>query len=216
MRLDLAERLRCPRAHAPTPLVVVASSVVERDLRSGVAGCPLCQLEARVIEGAVRFAASGADANRAATAPEVAAHETAEPPPALDRLIALLGLAEPGGSVLLSGRYATVAESLALATEVAAVVMQSAADIDCNAQVAAVLGEEHAVPFSDATFRGAALDRVSPEFAADAVRSVAVGGRVVGSAAQPVPAGLKVLAHDDTEWVAARESITAPIELRRR
>ena len=45
--------------------------------------------------------------------------------PTLDRLIALLGLAEPGGSVLLTGRYARLATDLARATDVAVVVMWS-------------------------------------------------------------------------------------------
>jgi len=212
MRLDLAERLRCPRAHAATPLVVVTTAVAERDLRRGFAGCPVCQLEARIADGVVAFAEAedlplADDAWR----------------PTLDRLVALLGLAEPGGSVLLTGRYAASAADLSRATDVAVVVM-GAAGISADEHVGVVRGLRAAVPFSDATFRAVALDlptdtAVSADvaaFAADAVRSVAVGGRVLARSATAVPDGIKELARDETEWVGERQLVSAPVELRRR
>lgn len=213
MRLDLAERLRCPRAHVATPLVVVTTAVAERDLRRGFVGCPVCQLEARIADGVVTFA----EAEDLPLADDGWG-------PTLDRLVALLGLAEPGGSVLLTGRYAACAADLARATDVAVVVMGAAAGIGADEHVGVVRGLRAAVPFSDATFRAVALDlptdtAVSADvaaFAADAVRSVAVGGRVLARSATAVPDGIKELARDETEWVGERQLVSAPVELRRR
>jgi hypothetical protein len=207
MRLDLAERLRCPRPHAPTPLVVVSRRKRERELLEGFAGCPVCQLEVPIVEGHLRFdgVAAGAAAADADQAPDLA------------RLIALLGLGEPEGAVLLTGRYAIVAEALAELTGVGAVVMHATRVWPASELVSAVLGSPSLVPFTDTTFRGAALDASTPiALVADAVRSVAMGGRIVGAAGLLVPAGLKELARDDQEWVAARERSGAIVELRRR
>ena len=203
MRLDFAERLRCPRSHAPTPLVVVSRRKRGRELLEGFAGCPVCQLEVPIVEGHVRF--EGIEPAPAGRAPE------------LDRLIALLGLAEPEGAVLLTGRYALIAESLAESTGVHAIVMHAAKEWPANELMSAVLGVLPLVPFTDATFRGAALDSGTPSaLAVDAVRVVQVGGRVVGDAAMGVPAGLRAIARDDQEWVASREPIGPMVALRRR
>ena len=223
MRLDLAERLRCPRAHAATPLVVVTTAVAERDLRRGFAGCPVCQLEARIVDGDVVFSEAPAESPKDAVRTTMPADPWM---PTLDRMIALLGLAEPGGSVLLTGRYARLATALARATDVAAVVMWSTDGIAADEHVATVRGLFAAAPFSDATFRGAALDLDASSgateehersaFVADVVRSVAVAGRVVATAGLARPDGLKELARDASEWVAERQLISTPVALRRR
>lgn len=193
MQLELAERLRCPRPHAPTPLVVVAGERHDRDLRSGVAGCPTCALEARIVAGDVWFPS--------ATAPSVGAGDPAEAH-ARDRLLALLDLAEPGGAVLLTGRYATVARALAEAVETHVVALNAAA---AGPYTSAVHLAEPAVPFSDGTFRAAALDAELPlPLILDAVRTVAVGGRVLGRLPLDRPATVDELARDAREWVAAR------------
>lgn len=205
MRLELTERLRCPNAHVPTPLVVVAREKRDRDLREGYAGCPVCRLEARITAGHVQF-------EGVVSAPAFAATGAA---PELERVIALLGLSEPGGAVLLTGRYAALAESLAALTEASVVVMHADTP-PASDQVSAVLGALGAVPFTDGTFRGAALDDTTPAaIAADAVRTLALQGRVLAAAALTMPSGLKELARDDREWVAAREMTEAVVALRR-
>jgi hypothetical protein len=205
MRLELTERLRCPSTHPPTPLVVVAREKRDRDLREGYAGCPVCRLEARITAGHLQF-------EGVASAPALAPTGAT---PELERVIALLGLSEPGGAVLLTGRYAALAESLAALTEAAVVVMHAGTP-RASDQVSAVLGALGSVPFTDGTFRGAALDDTTPvAIAADAVRTVALRGRVLAAAALPMPTGLKQLARDDREWVAARELTEAVVALRR-
>lgn len=226
MRLELAERLRCPAAHTPTPLIVVAERTVDRELTTALLGCPVCRLEARIVAGDVRFDAPPVkrpDSADRATNPH--AHPSAVPAPDLERVVALLGLSEPGGAVLLTGRYATLARSLSAHSEVSVVVMHAATDtafVDGasaveGSAVATVHGSPSSVPFTDGTFRGVALDAGLPaSFSADAVRTTAIGGRVLAAAAVPAPTGLKELARDDSEWVAARESSGTIVELKRR
>lgn len=212
MRLELAERLRCPDEHVPTPLVVVAREKRDREIVGGFAGCPVCHLEARFAAGHVRFEE---------TLSEFMAQGSSIVGPwweaDLDRTIALLGLAEPGGAVLLTGRYAALGEALSIKADVAVVVMSRVVLPVASERIAAVTGDLPVVPFTDATFRAAAVDAWSPSgFIADAARTVAVGGRVLVPVSAWLPAGLEELARDDREWVAARESSGAIVELKRR
>lgn len=202
MRLEIAERLRCPRLHTPTALVLVAERVVERELVAGVAGCPVCLNEARIRNGDVWFAGATEPHDKVKEATTVDARAERE---ALDRLIALLMLGEPGGAVLLTGAYARFASPLAAELDVAVVVME--AESVMGPAVCAVHLSEFAVPFSDGTFRAAALDRsLSDELAADAVRATAVGGRVVGALALALPPHVSEVARDQREWLAEREA----------
>lgn len=203
MRLELAERLRCPAGHVPTPLIVVARRVVDCELISGVAGCPVCTLEARVEAGVIEFPAPyaivvAADASEAAGPVGAPDAERAAPEDAIERAAALLGLAEPGGAVLLAGRYGVLAAALRDRLDV----------------VTAVLRTPGAVPFTDATFRAAALDLPGAPLD-DAVRAVTVGGRVVAPAAAALPAALRELARDAIEWVAEREATSPVVSLGR-
>lgn len=209
MRLDLVERLRCPRAHAPTPMIVLATEKRDRELVRGEAGCPQCHLRAHVVDGDVSFEgaapAAGAPATRAVDAVR----------PALDRLEALLGLAEPGARVLLTGRYTPLAT--ALARDVDAAVIALNATIAASDGSASVHLAEPAVPFTDATFNAIALDADLPAATvADALRTLALGGRVVGRLPLERPADVKELARDSEEWVGEKATTSAPpIPLRR-
>lgn len=194
MRIELAERLRCPAAHAATPLIVVARRVDGRELIDGTAGCMTCHLEAVVTGGVLRIGAPhevivGGDAPDAPDATSPARPGEAD----LERAAALLGLAEPGGAVLLAGRYTALSAPLRERFDVMTAVIATRGD----------------VPFVDGTFRAAAID-LPGVMIDEVVRAVAVGGRIVAPSSATVPAGLRELARDDREWVAAREA-TGPI-----
>jgi len=210
MRLDLAERLRCPATHhTPTPLVVVARAVEGRDLRTGLAGCPLCRLEARFVDGDLCFDVPALGPGAAATdVPPV--REAAAPSDAVERLVALLGLAEPGGAVLLTPGYASLAEALVAATGVEAVLFDPAGT-GALPPGRWVRGLATAVPFTDATFRAAALDAASSAIAAEVLRCVVPQGRLVGAAGLTPPDGVTVLARDDREWVGERGALSGPM-----
>lgn len=204
MRLDLSERLVCPHPHESSPLVVVAQRVDGRELLEGFAGCPVCRLEARIVGGDVRFALTGR-----VSSPD-ASLTLAASPERIDRTLALLGLAEPGGAVLVSGRYAPLAAALAARGGTAMIVAEGASPVPRLDGVAAFDGAGAIVPFAAQTFRAAALD---PPLA-DAVRTLAAAGRLLAPSAHPLPSGLRELARDDEEWVAERE-LVVPVELRR-
>ncbi len=196
MRLDLAERLRCPRPHAPSPLVVVASEVAGRELRRGVAGCPVCRYEAR-FEGGDLFAEGAGPA--AAAPPPVPVVESPGLAQGVERLAALLGLVEPGLPVLLLGEYAALGAPLAAAT---------------GAIIPTVVGFGDAVPFADRTFRGVAVGGTcSAQLADAAVRAAAVGARIVTSASRAIPAGVRELARDAREVVGEVAAAPSPVPL---
>ncbi|MEX2180935.1 MAG: hypothetical protein WD771_02755 [Gemmatimonadaceae bacterium] len=197
MRLELAERLRCPAAHTATALVVVATRLADRELVEASVGCPVCRLEARVQDGDVVFP----DAPR-----NGAPHRAMDDAAAGDRLIALLGLAEPGGAVLLTGRYIALAAALAEAVNVA-VMCLGAPPPTRAAGVSAVHAPVGSVPFTDGTFRAAALDAgVDASTVREAVRTVSAAGRVVGALPLERPPGVSELARDGREWVGERDA----------
>jgi hypothetical protein len=191
MRLDLAERMRCPNTHAPTQLIVVAQESDGRELVRGFAGCPVCHLEARISAGVVRFPGFEEPSARVST-PHPAPH-------AIERLRAQLGLADDGGAVLLMGRYAPFGMALAGAMDIGVVTMM--------APRATVRLFESVVPFTDHTFRAVAMDMAAdPSLALDAVRTVVPGGRVLGAHPLLMPTQVKELARDQIEWVGEREA----------
>ncbi len=211
MRLELAERLRCPGAHAPTPLIVVAQETRERVLRRAIVGCAVCGLEARIVAGALTFpdglVVAGAEGAPAADLRGAAAavgdlRAGAAPPAevdaaALERLVALLHLDAPGGAVLLAGGYARFAVALEASRDVHAVVLASAHDTRDDPR-----DGTPSIPFTDATFRAAAVEVMPPTLLGDLPRVVTPGGRIVAVAGTEPPAGARVLARDEQEWVA--------------
>lgn len=206
MRLELAERLRCPRPHVPTPLIVVAQETRDRALRRAIVGCAVCGLEARIVDGALILppTADAAPDHAVASVPSAAHDVPVEVPSeaALERLVALLHLDVPGGAILLAGRYAGFADGLEADRGVTVAVLARDASPTSPRHVAGVAG---AIPFTDATFRAAAVDALARDVLADLPRVVAPGGRLVGPAATDPPGGARLLARDAREWVGASE-----------
>jgi hypothetical protein len=217
MRLELAERLRCPGAHASTPLIVVAQETRDRVLRRAIVGCAVCGLEARITAGALTFpdglvvagaeGAPVADLGRAAAADDARAGVAAPAvvdAAALERLVALLHVDAPGGAVLLAGDYAKFATALEASHDVHVVVLASARETRDNPCDDATDGTP-SIPFTDATFRAAAVAAMPPALLGDLPRVVTLGGRIVAVVGTEPPAGARILARDDREWVAERE-----------
>lgn len=118
------------------------------------------------------------------------------------RLAALLDLVEPGGVVLLAGRYAQVASALAALAEVHPVAL-GATSTDA---AVSVLQSGRRLPFRDAVLRAAALDELAARCAdvEEFVRVLRPSGRLVAAARLHLPRGLKEVARDASEWVAER------------
>lgn len=214
MRLELAERLVCPRDHAPMPLIVVAQRVVGRDLHQGFAGCAECHLEARITQGLVEFPEPATVASVAAASP-IAAAPLDPTPERIERTAALLGFAEPGGTILLTGRYTALADRLTEEFELIAVI-PATAPTDASASASdRIVRIKHAAPhavFSTHTFRAAALE--APSHAA--LRSLAVGARLLAPSMSASIPDTRELARDEEEWLAERTAPTPIIQLGRR
>lgn len=212
MRLELAERLVCPTAHARTPLIVVAQETRDRDLVRGVAGCMLCMQEGIVRDGSLEFPRHAMRTAPAQAMPEPSA--TAPDDDVLFRLVALLGLGDPGLPVLLGPSYAAAAAALVSQREAIVAVLD--AEGPSAPGIGIVRGAGDAVPFADGTFHAAALDAYLAEAArADAVRCVRVGGRVMAPVILPVPPCVRELARDAQHWVGEVESPAIVVPLRR-
>lgn len=200
MDLALVERLICPRAHEPAPLVVRADEVDAGRLVRGVVGCPVCREEWPVVDGRVEFSAApagnSADARDAAT------------------IAALLALTEPGKLLIVDG--ASVVLTAALVSEFGAIVV--ALDAPRDSRASAVINGAERVPLAPAAANGVLLLRPSRSeaFVASAARALAPGGRMAGALAVNVPAGVRERARDDRMWVGERERAgSAPVPLRR-
>lgn len=209
MRLELAERLRCPAAHAPTPLIVVAQETQDRHLRRAIVGCAVCGLEARIVAGVLTLP-SGLQVRHADDAAGLPAQaEDAEGGAAVERLAALLHLDAPGGAILLAGGYARFGAVLASAYGVQAIALVPPTTMGAPAA---------AIPFTDATFRAAAVEGLPGTALVDLARVLVPGGRIVAPMTVDAPAGVARLAHDAREWVGASDGAGPPrlVALKRR
>ncbi|HEX9728172.1 MAG TPA: hypothetical protein VGA37_06695 [Gemmatimonadales bacterium] len=99
MFLELAEFLRCPSDHEEKPLVVATGAMKRRSIVFGTIGCPVCRKEFLIIDGVARLG----------EVDEVPAPESMA---ASDMVHAWLGLASPGGYVVLVGSAGQLAAGL--------------------------------------------------------------------------------------------------------
>jgi hypothetical protein len=200
--LSLVDSLRCPAHDDPWPLVLSVERWDNERVREGVLGCPLCQARYFIREGGVDFTPG--------TVRRPSSNEGAD---AL-RLAAQLGLSEPGGTILLTGRYANVHETLISLADVTCILIDGAPSA-ASKGVTFVIADR--LPIVDGALRGAAVDsRSSPPFLADVMRSLRPGGRIVAPATASLPEGVNVLARDQSEWVGQVESRLDPIPIIRR
>lgn len=207
MRLELAERLVCPAAHATTPLIVVADETADRDLIRGTAGCMTCHREGRFVGGTLEFGPPRAMA--VSTAPEREPGEEL-----IFRLTALLSLGDAGQPLLLGETYRQLAPILAERFDAAVAVIDAWGPSPRG--VGHIVGVGERVPFADGTFAAAALDsRLTADALADAVRCVRVGGRVLGDATTVPPARVRELARDAQQWVGEVAAPSVVVPLRR-
>lgn len=196
MLTRLVDVLRCPAAHAESPLVLAVETWDAGRVLSGTLSCPVCHASYPVRGGVAEFAPPPS-----APAPEVT--PAGDPAERAWRLAAQLNLLAPGRPVLLTGRYAGVAAELA---EVAPVV-PVCVDRPGSPAGAVTLAIGARIPVAPGTFRGAAIDapRATPEFLEEVLRVTAGGGRLVAPAGTARPPGVELLADDDQEWIGRVE-----------
>lgn len=198
MFVELIEYLRCPAAHEESVLVAAADRSEQRHIVSGVLGCPVCGAEYPISSGVVRFGPV-----------EVLAAE----PPSIEvamRIAAFLELTDARGFALLCGRWGAHAGPLAGLVHTPLVLVNPPAGAELS-RAAAVIETGAALPLAPGVARAAALDpalAASPDIVLRAVRA---GGRVLGPADLPLPAGATEVARDTREWVAEKKAAPEPV-----
>lgn len=203
MLLSLVDSLRCPAGHAETSLVLSVESWSGPRVSEGLLGCPLCHARYPIRHGVADF-----------TRGTVVRRRDPGTPPDTMRLAAQLSLAEPGGLILLAGRYAASAEQLAGMADVTCLLVSAAPSLSPAAVNIDVGGR---LPLADRTLRGAAVDEPHSyqDFLVEIARCVRGLGRIVAPAHSPVPNGTQIIARDELEWVGEVETFTPPFQLRR-
>jgi uncharacterized protein YbaR (Trm112 family) len=201
--LSLVDVFRCPAAHEESTLVLSVDAWAGQRIHTGILGCPVCTARYPIRDGHVDFSGDAGVRHGGAGA-------------AADglRLAAQLDLSEPGGIVLLSGRYAAAHVALGELSNVICLLVDSEVDPGPSA-VSMTLLER--LPLADGVLRGAALDapRNTVAFLPEIARCVRARGRIVGISGSPRPVGIRLLAEDNAEWVGEVPDVRPTVTLRR-
>ena len=200
MLLTLVDSLRCPAPHEESNLVLSVRTWQGQRIAEGELGCPACHARYQIHDGTVEFTPDQGSVRQGS--------RTVDPL----RLAAQLALTEPGGIVLLTGRYADAHEVVATLVESTFVLVggeRTTSPTGVNILVSDRL------PFVDRALRGAAIDAPEIHLLSELERCVRPGGRVVAPLPAPRPSNARIVAEDSLEWVAELESQPA-IQLQRR
>lgn len=194
MFVELIESLRCPNDHDESPLIAQATKTENRRIHTGTLGCPVCHAEFPIREWVAWFG----------QIPPIAGFELPSEETAM-RLAASLELTDGRGFALLCSSWAMHVEPLSRLTETPVVLVNPS--IAAPVHLAAGVIRGRVIPFADSSARAAALDNFSPlEVIRSAVRAVRAGGRIVGSAIIPVPAGVTEIIRDEQMWVGQKDA----------
>ena len=219
MFLELVDSLRCVRPHEDSWLVARADELVARHIVRGELGCPVCEARYAVREGVADFTGSDNVEDSSMRVELSSTPSTSSTRDALAlRAAALLGLAQPGGIVVLAGEWSTAAnEILEMVEGVQLLALNYAPGLESGgalslARIANVL------PLAAGSVRGIAFDaaHATPSLLAGAARALAPGGRLIAPASALMPDALTELARDDEHWVAtaaAQSNVSAPVPI---
>lgn len=191
MNVELIDRLRCPNAHEETWLVAAASRTGPRRLIEATLGCPVCNAEFEVRDGAVIFGA---------------ARDTAAMPAGEDeamRAAALLHVQERG-LYLLDGGWGSLAPALLALLPADYLLVDPPRDVAADEGISVLVGPGDRWPLAAASLQGIALAAASAARLEGAVRLLKLRGRLVAPVGLPVPAGMHELARDERHWVAEK------------
>jgi hypothetical protein len=209
--VDLADALRCIRAHEPAALITSVDRLDGRQIVTGSLGCPVCDARYPIIGGAAVFDAASLDRSRAAP-PAPAPGEAG-----VIRVGALLDLTDPAGWVLLEGGISAVGAALHALLDTAVVLLNPPGAVPGGGDVSVIYAP--VVPFSPGLLRGAALSHgVDPVLADSVVPALRASGRIMGPLSVSIPSGVAELARDAHGWVGTRraaEPASVPVSLSR-
>ena len=210
MQRDLLDALRCPGTHEESWLVAMVLEASGSSLLVAELACPVCGAEFRIVNGIAHFAGA------TPAAPPAWPSEPYTPAMAL-RLAALLGVAESQLPVALVGRYTAASGALASLVSAPQLLINGSPVIPGPGVSCLVVADR--LPLGVESLAAIAVDatHATATFLDSAPRALRLGGRLVAPADAPVPAGMRELARDTTEWVAETTArASGLVELRRR
>lgn len=168
-------------------------------------GCPVCRAEYGIADGVADFTRG--------VAPPIVSPAALPDESAMLRLAAQLGLAEPGGVVVLTAAYAPLAGLLAESFPALYAVLNAAP----GHHAVTGLSVATALPFAPGSVRALALDAAHAGLLGGAAHVLRPGGRLVAPADATPSDDLQVIARDERELVAVSTGSATPvIPLRRR
>jgi len=201
MYIELTEYLRCPEEHdEQTYLVLVPQTMEGRAVTAGSVGCPVCKNEYTIADGVARF---GDPAGAGTGVPAEA--ETSLP--TADTVQALLGVAGPGGYVVLVGSAVRLAGELAAVMDgVHFVGVNAPGDVAPSATLS-LLSHPKVIPLKSSMARGVVVgaDHAAEPWLGEASRLVLRGLRLVVLAEAAAAADTEQLASGDGMWVGEKE-----------
>jgi uncharacterized protein YbaR (Trm112 family) len=210
MQRDLLDALRCPGTHEESWLVAMVLEASGSSLLVAELACPVCGAEFRIVNGIAHFAGS------TPVAPPAWPSELYSRDMAL-RLAALLGVAESQLPVALVGRYTAASGALGSLVSAPQLLINGSPVIPGPGVSCLVVADR--LPLGVESLAAIAVDaaHATATFLDSATRALRLGGRLVAPADAPVPAGMRELARDTTEWVAETTArASGLVELRRR
>jgi uncharacterized protein YbaR (Trm112 family) len=205
--IPLVDVLRCVNAHEDTWLVATIERAEERDIVTGMLGCPICFAEYPIRDGVVYFTE---------TAPEAAYRAPTEDDAM--RLAAALDLTDARMTAVLQGAWGAQAP-LVRGVAPAQLLLVNPPPGMSSGDGVSIVRAEHA-PIAHGSMHAVAFDETATDAMVESLRAcLRAGGRMLGPVSRSVPSGLSELARDEAVWVAepsAGEAVSRPIGLARR
>jgi uncharacterized protein YbaR (Trm112 family) len=204
MFIELIDSLRCPADHPASNLVAAFEKIVDRDVISGMLGCPVCRSEFQIRDG---------DLWLVTTAMPSPAARAIQPDEDALRLAASLDLRSETGFAILRGAWCALAERIADISPTHLVLLDPPLNTP-RGLGRSIIHAGGTVPLAPSSALAATID--DDERAYALAMAVRPGGRVVGPVNLSSPSTVKELVRDDRWWVAEKENATPPMQLTRK
>jgi len=204
MFIELIDVLRCPADHPPSALVAAFDVLRDRDVESGMLGCPVCRSEFQIRNGELWLVT---------TAMPAPATRALNPDDDAIRLAASLDLRSETGFAILRGAWCALADRISEISPTHLVLLDPPLNTP-RGPGRSIIHAGGTVPFSPGSAVAATIDDDERAYALSL--AVKPKGRLVGPANVALPRDTKELVRDERWWVAEKENATAPISLSRR